>query len=90
MQRRASGALCHVQKFNSAVLIPQIIEISYTFIFHKQFHFAVSSLKITGHGNHDNNLESARICKDTSEYKYLHLYVDSIIKKIKKDYKFMD
>jgi hypothetical protein len=28
-----------------------------TFIFHKQFCFVVSGLKIIGHGNHDNNLE---------------------------------
>jgi hypothetical protein len=27
-------------------------------MFHKQFYFAVSGLKIIGHGNPDNNLES--------------------------------
>jgi hypothetical protein len=27
-------------------------------IFHKQIYFVVSGLKITGHGNSDNNLES--------------------------------
>jgi hypothetical protein len=32
--------------------------LSYTFIFHKQFYFVVSGLKIIGHGNPDNNLES--------------------------------
>jgi hypothetical protein len=31
---------------------------SYTFIFRKQFHSLVSDLKIIGHGNPDNNLES--------------------------------
>jgi hypothetical protein len=31
---------------------------SYTFIFRKQFYFVISGLKIIGHGNHDNNLES--------------------------------
>jgi hypothetical protein len=30
---------------------------SYIFIFRKQFYFVVSGLKITGHGNPDNNLE---------------------------------
>jgi hypothetical protein len=39
---------------HSAVLIL----LSYTFIFHKQFYFVVSGLKIIGHGNPDNNLES--------------------------------
>jgi hypothetical protein len=32
--------------------------LSYTFIFHKQFCFVVSGLKIIGHGNPDHNLES--------------------------------
>jgi hypothetical protein len=32
--------------------------LSYTFIFRKQFYFVVSGLKIIGHGNPDNNLES--------------------------------
>jgi hypothetical protein len=32
--------------------------LSYTFIFHKQFYFVVFGLKIVGHGNPDNNLES--------------------------------
>jgi hypothetical protein len=31
---------------------------SYTFIFRKQFDFVFSGLKIIGHGNPDNNLES--------------------------------
>jgi hypothetical protein len=29
---------------------------------HKQFYFVVSGLKILGHGNPDNNLESLCIC----------------------------
>lgn len=33
----------------------------YIFIFHKQFYFVVSSLKITGHGNLDNNFRSSYI-----------------------------
>jgi hypothetical protein len=32
--------------------------LSYTFIFHKQLHFALSGLKIIFHGNPNNNLES--------------------------------
>jgi hypothetical protein len=32
--------------------------LSYTFIYRKQFYFVVSGLKIIGHGNPDNNLES--------------------------------
>jgi hypothetical protein len=34
--------------------------LNYTFIFSKQFYF-VSGLKIIGHGNPDNNLESSCI-----------------------------
>jgi hypothetical protein len=32
--------------------------LSYIFIFHKQFYFVISGLKIIGHENPDNNLES--------------------------------
>jgi hypothetical protein len=32
--------------------------LSYTFIFRKQFYFVVTSLKIIGHGNPDNDSES--------------------------------
>jgi hypothetical protein len=32
--------------------------LNYTFIFRQQFYFIISGLKITGHGNPDNNLES--------------------------------
>jgi hypothetical protein len=31
---------------------------SYTFIFHQQYYFVISGLKIIGHGNPDNNIES--------------------------------
>jgi hypothetical protein len=34
---------------------------SYTFIFHNQFCYALSGLKIIFHGNTDNNLESSCI-----------------------------
>jgi len=37
--------------------------LSYIFIFRKQFYFGISGLKIIGHGNPDNNLES--ICMST-------------------------
>jgi hypothetical protein len=32
--------------------------LSYTFIFHTQFYFVVSGLKIIGHGNPDSDFES--------------------------------
>jgi hypothetical protein len=35
---------------------------SYNFIVRKQFYFVFFSLKIIGHGNPDNNLESKLIC----------------------------
>jgi len=38
--------------------VPQQLVQSYTFIFRKQFYSVVSGLKIIGHGNPDNNLES--------------------------------
>jgi hypothetical protein len=37
--------------------------LSCVFIFHKQFHFIASGLKIIRHGNLDNNLESLYISK---------------------------
>jgi len=40
--------------------------LSYTFIFRKQFYFVVSGLKIIGHGNPDNNLESSCILGSNS------------------------
>jgi hypothetical protein len=45
--------------WHSEVLILQVVTLlSYTFIFRKQFYFLISGLKIIGHGNPDNNLES--------------------------------
>jgi hypothetical protein len=38
--------------------------LSYTFIFRKQFYFVISGLKIIGHGNPDNNLESPCILEE--------------------------
>jgi hypothetical protein len=35
--------------------------LSYAFIFRKQFYLLASDLKIIGHGNPDNNLESPGI-----------------------------
>jgi hypothetical protein len=36
------------------------------FIFRKQFYFVVSGLKIIGHGNPDNNLETSYIITVTT------------------------
>jgi hypothetical protein len=46
--------------FDNAVLTELMFDwLSYTFFFRKQFYFVVSGLKIVGHGNPDNNLESS-------------------------------
>jgi hypothetical protein len=41
--------------------------LSYTFIFRKQFHFVFNDLKIIGHRNPDNNLESLLHCRIVNE-----------------------
>jgi hypothetical protein len=41
---------------------------SYTFILRKQFYFVFSGLKIIGHWNHDNNLESLCISSISIPY----------------------
>jgi hypothetical protein len=48
--------------FHSAILILYVIKLfQFAFIFRKQLYFVPSGLKIIGHGNPDNNLES--LCK---------------------------
>jgi hypothetical protein len=47
--------------FGNAVFAVLMSRLSYTFIYRKQFYFVVSGLKIIGHVNPDNNLESSCI-----------------------------
>jgi hypothetical protein len=43
------------------ITLPNIL--SYAFIFRQEFYSIASGLKITDHGNSDNNLESLCICE---------------------------
>jgi hypothetical protein len=56
--RATKGA--HVEAvLHSAILVLYVINLfQCTFIFLKHFYFVISGLKIIGHGNPDNNLES--------------------------------
>jgi hypothetical protein len=60
-------------KLFSIVMILQVINfLSYIFIFRKQFNFIPFGLKIIGHENTDNNLESPCIL-----YKKKYIYIHS-------------
>jgi hypothetical protein len=50
--------LTEYESVTQKVLFGNAVLAAFMFIFHKQFYFVVSGLKIICHGNPDNNLES--------------------------------
>jgi hypothetical protein len=57
----------------ASTALPNKTFVTYVFIFHKQFYFVVSGLKIIGHGNPDKNLESLCTTKTVMQQKVVLL-----------------